>query len=616
MRPLASLCNYFGILFFFYCGASFAQVTISVPSSSTTGNYSVSINNAYQWYLYEKGASETNWRQIGAGGTSKNKFDVVGQETGYYQYRVYNCYPTANPCAYSNVVGISVDIPYPELDPPSLSVPSTDTDGSFSVTWSSVQYAETYRLWEQFNGGNWVYIGETSTTSKSRSGKADGIWAYKAKSCANDSYDCSENYSATKSVKVARVPGSPPSVSAPSLTDGEFDVTWAASSGNVASYVLEQQKNSGSWGELATLTGLKRTISGLSEGTYRYRVKACNNVAGYKPCSGYAYSGYVSVAKPNTPVIGSFSTTNNTGSYTVSWSSVTNLDYFVLEEAIGSAGYNPISFTSNTSFTLTGKTRNTYSYRVTACNQAGCSGRSSARSVSVVFTPGVPSNITTPEQNFGSFTVSWGTASGSPTSYELYRSKDSGGWGLVYSGSGTSANFTSIPAGLYQHKVVACAQAGSYKLCSNARESGATIVIGASEILTNTYSYDALGRLVGVSEYGYLKTRYCYDPVGNRTIVTDQISAGDCPEPPIPDSPENLQVSTYSGAYVATWNTVGAATFYIVKHTTPQGSEISEIGPSNAPRFEYGFNPVDTGRFNPIYVQACNSYGCSSRVYF
>ncbi|GAB1255821.1 hypothetical protein NBRC116494_03230 [Aurantivibrio plasticivorans] len=59
----------------------------------------------------------------------------------------------------------------------------------------------------------------------------------------------------------------------------------------------------------------------------------------------------------------------------------------------------------------------------------------------------------------GGFTVNWGAASGSPTSYQLYQRKNGGSWSQIYSGSSRSKS-RSLSDGSYDYRVRACNAAG------------------------------------------------------------------------------------------------------------------------------------------------------------
>src|SRR5262249_8074587 len=100
---------------------------------------------------------------------------------------------------------------------------------------------------------------------------------------------------------------------------------------------------------------------------------------------------------------------------------------------------------------IAGKLAGSYTYQVRACNSSGCSAFTSGFLVSVV-TPGTPGPITGPSNSTtGSYTLSWGAATGTVGYYELYED----GASLIPSTTALSATLTR-PDGTHAYKVRAC----------------------------------------------------------------------------------------------------------------------------------------------------------------
>jgi hypothetical protein len=73
--------------------------------------------------------------------------------------------------------------------------------------------------------------------------------------------------------------------------------------------------------------------------------------------------------------------------------------------------------------------------------------------------PGVPSSITVPTSNTtGSYTISWGAASGTVTAYQLFEATNSSFTGetAIYTGPLQSFGVTGKPSGTYYYRVHAC----------------------------------------------------------------------------------------------------------------------------------------------------------------
>jgi len=63
---------------------------------------------------------------------------------------------------------------------PSLNaIANSDQDGTYTVSWSTVNGAAGYSLEEQFNSGSWQAVSGISGTSKGFTGKSAGTWCYR-----------------------------------------------------------------------------------------------------------------------------------------------------------------------------------------------------------------------------------------------------------------------------------------------------------------------------------------------------------------------------------------------------------------------------------------------------
>lgn len=177
----------------------FAQ-TMSMPSSSTTGMFTITLTNVYSWAIQE--ANGSTWKTVYTGSAFEARSPItVTKPKGTYSYRLYNCVPNVNGCSYSSTKTIVVTLPDPVPSAPTLIVPTTDDDGTYSISWGNPQHAHQFVVEESLNSGSWSKIATTSANSRSFSGKGNGTWRYRVKAC-NSAGDCSSN-SSIKSVKVA-----------------------------------------------------------------------------------------------------------------------------------------------------------------------------------------------------------------------------------------------------------------------------------------------------------------------------------------------------------------------------------------------------------------------------
>src|SRR5216684_4744839 len=153
--------------------------------------------------------------------------------------------------------------------------------------------------------------------------------------------------------------------------------------------------------------------------------------------------------------------TNDTGSYTISWGASSGvLDHYELWE--NNAG---ILSTAALSSSLSGKLAGSYTYTVRGCNSAGCSAFTAGFTVAVAL-PGVPGPISGPAGNnstTGSYTLSWGASTGTVTRYELYENNAA----LFTNLTTTTATIPPRTDGTYTYNVRACSPTGCSAYTAN-----------------------------------------------------------------------------------------------------------------------------------------------------
>ncbi len=430
---------------------------LSAPPTSSNGSYTVTwtpVAGATTYRLEEQVLSV--WTEVQNSGTTQRPY--TGKPNGTYGYRVRACLSAAvTDCSlYSNIVTVVVG----NLPPaPVVSVPATSNTGSYIVSWNPVAGATVYRL-EEGIAGVWTELPSVTSTQYSVIGKSNGTYSYRARACLTVAVtDCSV-YSNVATVTVA-VTIPPPILTAPSSNNtGNYQVSWTPSSA-ATTYRLEEQANGGSWSEIQNANTSVANISGKPDGLYAYRVRACAGVT-IASCSGFSNVATVSVVLlPPVPVI-SAPASNNTGSYTVTWTPSNGASLYRLEERVNGGGWSEIQTTS-LSRAFTGKANGTYGYRVRACRSAlvaECSDFSNIASVVVTLVPvpvaptlsGGGSNAT------GNYTVLW-TAPAGAVEYRLDEQSNGGVWLEIQKDSNTSRNLVGKSSGTYAYRVRACGSA-------------------------------------------------------------------------------------------------------------------------------------------------------------
>lgn len=440
--------------------------SITVPASSTgthTISWSASTGTVTAYKLYQSSNSNFSGQILAYSGTSTSPGISVDNDGTYY-YRVRACNGEA--CSGYRTGGNGVSVTLPPGPPTSISVPSSSINGSFTISWggASTGTVTAYQLYEASNSNfsGQTLVHNAAGTSKALSGRGNGTYYYRVRAC--NASGCSGYRTGGNALSVTLPPGTPASISVPSTsTSGSYTISWGSASGTVTAYKLYEATNSGFSGQTLVHSGTatSKPLSGRGNGTYYYRVIACNGPA----CSGYRTGGNPTTVTlpPSVPSSISVPSSNNTGSYTISWGSSTgNVTAYKLYEATSSSFSGQTLIYSGTarSKAISGKTDGAYYYRVRACNGSVCSGyRTGANPISVILPPAPPATISGPFQSSGSYTISW-SSSARATRYELWESRFGGGFTRVYNGPSTARSFNSQPSGEYRYKAKACNAGG------------------------------------------------------------------------------------------------------------------------------------------------------------
>lgn len=267
-------------------------------------------------------------------------------------------------------------------------------------------------------------------------------------------------------------PSGQPAISVPGTSSsGAYVVSWNSITG--ASYYILQEQTGSSWATFPNNSGLSTQISGKTNGTYGYHVKACNATG----CGPWSAVGTVTVAIPTAPTSApslSVSGTSANGTYTVSWTSVPTASTYQLQEYANGV-WTTIQNNTSLSWSVSGRGNGNYTYMVSACNAVGC-GPVSNQGTMVVSWPPVPANpgINAPAYSTnGAYTISW-TGVANATNYPLYQSTNGGAsWTLVQNTAATSWSVSGEGSGSYAYAISACDISG----CSAQSDATVTVII-------------------------------------------------------------------------------------------------------------------------------------------
>ena len=285
-----------------------------------------------------------------------------------------------------------------------------------------------------------------------------------------------------------------------------------------------------------------------------------------------------------------------------------------------------------------------YDYQLAACNDNGCSSRSSA--VSATTAPERPSALTAATQSEGAISISWSAVAGA-THYKLYRSATSGGSlaqiggeiaatdyvdgnGLAAntsydyqlescSGNGCSSRSSAVsattaperpetPTAVAQSENAisiswsAVAGATHYKLYRSATSDGSFAQIGG-DITATDYLDD--NDLAANTSYDYQLESCNGNGCSSRSSAVSATTA--------PGRPSALTVAAQSeGAVSISWSAVAGATHYKLYRSETSGGQFDRVG-DNIAATEYIDGNLDANTSYYYRLESCNDNGCSGR---
>ncbi|MBU5615194.1 RCC1 domain-containing protein [Geomonas azotofigens] len=257
--------------------ACWAPASIYLPSTSSTGTISVS------WSPSASGSTYTLQRSTDGGTTWVNAYGGTSTATtltlpgGSYLFRV-----KASKNGYLDsdwTTSTTVTVALACTMPAQINVPTSSTTGSISVSWSSSGTGANYTVQKSTDGGiTWVQVYSGTATATSLTGLGNGSYLFRVKAAKTGYVDSDWKTSATLTVTLTC--WAPASITVPSTnTTGTVSVSWSSSVSG-STYTLQRSSNGGAtWSQVYSGTSTATTMSGLTTGSYLFRVKATK--AGY-----------------------------------------------------------------------------------------------------------------------------------------------------------------------------------------------------------------------------------------------------------------------------------------------------------------------------------------------
>ena len=167
--------------------------------------------------------------------------------------------------------------------PSTIAVPSSASDGSYTVSWGSSSTSSVTYILEEATDSSFssdlstAYSG--SSTSTTITDRSSGTTYYYRVKATRSGYTDSSWRTGSNGCVVTITAGTPSTITVPSSdSDGSYTVSWGSSSTGSVTYILEEATNESFRSDLSTAysgPSTSTTIPDRSSGTtYYYRVKA------------------------------------------------------------------------------------------------------------------------------------------------------------------------------------------------------------------------------------------------------------------------------------------------------------------------------------------------------
>ena len=442
---------------------------LTVPPTDADGDYRV-------WWTDSAGATLYELEEKPAGGTFAKIYrgpepckEIENKADGAYSYRVRACNSLCSD--WSPTKSVRVERP-PAI--PTLTVPATDADGTYPVSWTTSPGTTSYKLEEKPAGGTFENIYKGKAASKTIEDRADGTYSYWVQACSSVCSDWSE----TESVTVERPPAAPELTVPATDADGDYTVWWTSPAG-AKSYRLREKRVGGTFTKAYDGRETSKAIRNKADGRYRYRVRACNSA-----CGRWSLTESVTVERPLDPTNNSPVAVDDTAETPFGTAKVIDLlandtdadDDDLTVTAVTAPARGTVTITSDddgndTLVTYTPRFDNPGADAFDYTVSDGEASDTGSVAVTVNLVTVTPNPSTT-----GIYTLSW-----SVTLADRFKVSESTDGGLTFSSSyysTISVQYSGKAAGEYIYVVESCeTPLGEHEVCSHYGRATATVVL-------------------------------------------------------------------------------------------------------------------------------------------
>lgn len=262
-----------------------APASVVVPTSNSDGAIRVSWGSSVSGanYVIEYQVNGGAWLSLP--GTFNTYLNFRATGNGSYRFRVKTQKSGFADSAYTESANTCL-VTLECRAPSSISVPASNTTGSFRISWGGSGDASYILEYSIDDGQSWTIVGGPTTTYWNYTATADGRYHFRVKAVKPGFSD--SGYTTSTVCTVTRTCGTPGAITVPTSSSTQtFRVFWGGGTISGVTYLLEVSTNDGPYLPVVTTGYTYANFTTSSSGSYRFRVKAVK--AGYAD-SGYSYS--------------------------------------------------------------------------------------------------------------------------------------------------------------------------------------------------------------------------------------------------------------------------------------------------------------------------------------
>jgi fibronectin type 3 domain-containing protein len=383
------------------------------------------------------------------GSTSYTDTGLVEGQT--YYYKVSSVKGTEEHLSASYVSAVPHT---PTLPAPSGLTAEAASSDSVILSWSAVQGAVVYRVYQGATSGTVnEYVGAAASPIITITGLATGATYYFSVSALDGTNSEGPKAEAIPAIPIVRL-AVPSGLAALPQSGSNIRLTWNAVNGAGAYEVFRAVSASGPYTSIGRSAEAMYTDTGLAGGTYYYRLRAWDQTNTGSSALSVYISGTTATSALFAPNVSASATP--LGGIVLTWNAINGATLYSIYRSMSAAGpYAAIASISGTSFTdddVFGGTR--YYYKVSATNGAVISADSAAVNAQAVLT--APDGVNAFALSTGSIQVTWNAVLGA-SGYEVYRAgAASGDYVKITASPVVALSYTDTglnPATTYYYKV-------------------------------------------------------------------------------------------------------------------------------------------------------------------